>query len=314
MKIPVFGSMIVALVLFAGGIAFAQGPGWGPGTHGGYGMGPGMMGGYGGYGPGYGMGPGMMGGWDWINIPPKLPAPKNAQWVQRLREIFALEKESLAQYSADQEKFNAHMPYVMVIPQEENHIMWIGQLFAAYGLAADGKVPAIVESKTLVDAYQFSVKLEADLLPRYEWLIKNAEDRDTAQTLNGILIQSRMHLVMFEHSLRMGGGYGFGRGRGMMGGYGMGGYGPGYGMGPGMMGGYGYGRGPRGYRPEPSEACRKFLDETAGMRKDLHSKRYDYYEALRNPGTSPETLAKTEKEMRDLEEKIYSKDPEGCWW
>ena len=102
--------------------------------------------------------------------------------------------------------------------------------------------------------------------------------------------------------------------RPMMGGRGMmGGGGPGYGMGPGMMGGYGYGRGPRGYRPEPSEACRKFLDETAGMRKDLHSKRYDYYEALRKPGTTPETLAKIEKEMRDLEEKIYSKDPQGCW-
>jgi len=204
MKITAFGSIIVALVLFAGGIVFAQGPGWGPGAGGGYGMGPGMMGGYGGYGPGHGMGQGMMGGWDWVNIPPKLPAPKNAQWVQRLREIFALEKESLAQYSADQEKFNAHMPYVMVIPQEENHILWIGQLFAAYGLASNGKVPAIVESKTLVDAYQLSVKLETDLLPRYEWLIKNAEDRDTAQALNGILIQSRMHLVMFEHSLRSG--------------------------------------------------------------------------------------------------------------
>ncbi len=51
------------------------------------------------------------------------------------------------------------------------------------------------------------------------------------------------------------GGYGYGPGPGMMGGYGpgygpgpgmMGGYGPGYGRGPGMMGGYGpgYGMGP----------------------------------------------------------------------
>jgi len=124
-------------------------------------------------------------------------------------------KESLAQYEADQEKFNAYMPYMMVIPQEEDHVAWIGQLFAAYGLPADGKTPPIVENKTLTDAYELSVKLENDLLPRYEWLIKKAEDRDTAQVLNGIFIQSRWHLVMFDHALRMGHGYGFSRGWGM---------------------------------------------------------------------------------------------------
>ncbi|MEN6490316.1 MAG: hypothetical protein ABFD66_15795, partial [Smithella sp.] len=80
--------------------------------------------GRGGYG--YGMGPGMMG--EWIDIPAKLPAPKNAEWVQKLREILTLEKESLAQYQTDQEKFNAYMPYMMVIPQEENHVQWIEQL------------------------------------------------------------------------------------------------------------------------------------------------------------------------------------------
>jgi len=261
-------------------------------------------------GGGYGMGPGMMGGWDWVSVPPKLPAPKNVEWIKGLREIFALERESLAQYSADQEKFNAHMPYVMVIPQEENHIMWIGQLFAAYGVASDGKVPALIQSKTLTEAYQLSAKLEADLLPRYEWLINNAEDPDTARTLNAILIQSRMHLAMFEHALRMGGGaYRFGRRGGMMGGYG-----PGYGMGPGMMGGHGYGRGPRGYGREQSAACRTFLDETAGLRKELANKRYDYAETLRKPGTTPETLAKAEREIGELEEKIYAKDPGGCWW
>ena len=47
-----------------------------------YGMGPGMMGGYG----GYGMGPGMMGGW--VDVPTKLPAPKNAEWVQKLEGDF----------------------------------------------------------------------------------------------------------------------------------------------------------------------------------------------------------------------------------
>jgi len=203
-----------------GGYGYGMGPGYG------YGMGPGMMG-------GYGMGPGMMGGWDGVDISSKLPAPKSTEWVQKLREILTLEKQSLNQYQTDQEKFNAYMPYMMVIPQEENHIAWIEQLFKAYDLPANGKAAAVVENKTLTEAYELSTKLESDLLPRYEWLVKKAEDRDSAQVLNTILLQSRWHLVMFEHALRMGHGYGYSRGSGMMGGYG-------YGRGPGMMGpGYG---------------------------------------------------------------------------
>ena len=259
-------ALVVAFVL---GTAVVQSQ---PGRGGyGYGMGPGY---------GYGMGPGMMGG-DWIDVPAKLPAPKNVEWVQKLREILTLEKESLSQYQTDQEKFNAYMPYMMVIPQEENHIAWIEQLFAAYGLTAEGKVPPVVENKTLTEAYELSVKLESDLLPRYEWLVKKAEDRDTAQVLNTILIQSRWHLVMFDHALRMGGygpgmmggyGPGYGRGSGMMGGYG-----PGYGMGPGMMGGY-YGYGPgRGYGRQ-FQSTGKSIDakEAAAMMKD-------YLKSSRNP-------------------------------
>ncbi len=224
-----------------------------------------------GYGYGYGMGPGMT-GVGWLEVPAKLPAPKNAEWVQKLREILTLEKESLAQYEADQEKFNAYMPYMMVIPQEEDHVAWIGQLFAAYGLPADGKTPPIVENKTLTDAYELSVKLENDLLPRYEWLIKKAEDRDTAQVLNGIFIQSRWHLVMFDHALRMGHGYGFSRGwgmgRGMMGSHG-------YGMGPGVMGDY-YGAGRGHGRQYPARGKTIDAKEAAAMMND-------YLKSSRNP-------------------------------
>jgi len=113
-------------------------------------------------------------------------------------------------------------------------------------------------------------------------------------------------------NLGQGGGYGmmgggYGMGRGMMGG--------GYGMGPGMMGG-GYGMGPGMIGPgysQQNEACQKFFDDTAGMRKDLHTKRYEYFETIRNPKTMPETVAKLEKELRELQEKIYEKAPQGCW-
>ena len=89
------------------------------------------------------------------------------------------------------------------------------------------------------------------------------------------------------------------------GGYGMmgGGYG-GYHMGPGMMGPGYYGQ---------SEACQNFMNDTSEQRKELMNKRYDYFEAIRNPKTTPETAAQLEKEMREAQEKIYSKAPQGCW-
>lgn len=91
-----------------------------------------------------------------------------------------------------------------------------------------------------------------------------------------------------------------------------GGYRGGYGMGPGMMGGYGMGPGMMGgYQ---SEECQKFLDDTAKLRKELHNKRFEYSEAYRNPKTTQETLLKLDKEIFDLQNKIYSASPLGCRW
>jgi hypothetical protein len=110
---------------------------------------------------------------------------------------------------------------------------------------------------------------------------------------------------------------GYGMGHGMMGGQGMmGRYGMGHGMmgGQGMMGGYGM-MGPGKY--DYSEECKKFLDETSKQRKELYNKRYEYSEAFRDPKTSPEDIAKLEKEIRGLQEEIYKKaqsTPQGCWW
>lgn len=124
---------------------------------------------------------------------------------------------------------------------------------------------------------------------------------------------------------------GYGRGRRTRGGYGMGpgmmggdGMGPGMmrgdGMGRGMRGGYGMGRGMRGgYGMGPdfesqSPECQKFYDETAKIRKELHDKRFEYFEAVRKPKTTMETLANLQKEMKELQDKIYSKAPLGCKW
>jgi len=107
-----------------------------------------------------------------------------------------------------------------------------------------------VEAKTLTDAYELGVKTERALLPIYEWLVKNAQDKQTAGILDTALIQSRIHLTMFDHALRVGHRYGFGMNRWFGRGYPMG---PGmmeaypYGPGHGMMGWYGYGGGPQKY-------------------------------------------------------------------
>ena len=64
----------------------------------------------------------------------------------------------------------------------------------------------------------------------------------------------------------------------------------------------------------------KFLDQTVESRKELHEKQFEYAEAIRNPNTKPETITKLEKEITDLQEKLYTKAPRGtqqgfrhCW-
>ncbi len=247
-----------------------------------WGQGPGMGGGMmGGRGYGHGMGPGTMGYNIAPDVPAKLPAPKNQEWVQKLREVLALERLSFAQYTTDAEKYNTYMPYHMVIPQEEDHVRAIEGLFAAYALPADGKHGPVAETKTVTEAFELCVKMERDLIPRYEWLVQNAGDRDSAGILNNILLQTRNHLVMFEHALKMGGtmgpgmmrggGYGSGMGPGMMGG-GMMGSGQGSGMGGGMMGGRGYGY------DQPYAAPGKPLEM-----KDAKAMMENYVKSTRNP-------------------------------
>ena len=143
-------------------------------------------------------------------IPSKLPTPQSGEWLTRLRDILSLERLSLVQYQTDEDKFQIPMPYRRVIPQEENHIDWISALFTAYGLSSVGPTPAIKRSQTIRQAYEVAQDLESNLIPHYEWLISNAEDRETRQVLNPILAQTRMHYMMFRHALRGGGMMGHG--------------------------------------------------------------------------------------------------------
>lgn len=80
-------------------------------------------------------------------------------------------------------------------------------------------------------------------------------------------------------------------------------------MGPGMMGQGWRGRG----WANQSRDCQKFLNDTATMRKDLASKRFEYFEAPRNPKTTADQAAKMEKEIWELQRNIYSNAPQA-WW
>jgi hypothetical protein len=159
---------------------------------------------------------------------------------------------------------------------------------------------------------------------------------DRGQYYNQYMTPGMMGSYGYGMGSQMMGGYGYGMNPGMMmGGYGMGpsmmggygmmpnmmgyGMGPGmmgYGMGPGMMGsyGYGYGAGSKMMTPEIekqykeySEKNNRFLDETKSLRKELHSLKFEYSEALRSTPEPNEKLDKMRKEMFDLHQKIYNK-------
>ena len=87
----------------------------------------------------------------------------------------------------------------------------------------------------------------------------------------------------------------------------------GYGLVPGMTGwDYDYERVHRNIRQ--SEACQRFLDETADLRKELHDKRFAYFEAIRDPKTDPADVKKLESELQELQREISLKRPIECIW
>jgi len=86
-------------------------------------------------------------------------------------------------------------------------------------------------------------------------------------------------------------------------------------MGPGMMGGgWGnWGMGCNGMmggtmmqRMTPDQQ-QVFMDQTVDLRKQMMEKRFAYMEAMRNPTTTPQDLAKVEKEMLGLRAKMMEK-------
>jgi len=74
-----------------------------------------------------------------------------------------------------------------------------------------------------------------------------------------------------------------------------------------MMEGYGGEGHKMGHGDETSG---KFLDETYALRKELHDKKFEYREALRNHRTPRATIARLERQIQGLKEKIHENSPE----
>jgi hypothetical protein len=102
--------------------------------------------------------------------------------------------------------------------------------------------------------------------------------------------------------------------------HGPGGWGGGNMTGPGYGGGHMMGPGYGGHMMSPMGGIgsgygtdRKFLDETADLRRELHNKRFEYFEANRDPRTDAKTLAKLEKDISEMQEKIHEKAPRTAY-
>jgi hypothetical protein len=134
------------------------------------------------------------------------------------------------------------------------------------------------------------------------------DDRSTQQMMEQQQVQQTAPTKGQNYSPQymtpgMMGRYGYGMGPGMMGGYG---------MGPGMMGNYGYGMGPGMmgyYSPEQYEKHFKehqeFLNDTHDLRKKLHTLKFDFVEAQRNPDTKREDLEKMNAVIENIWKQIY---------
>lgn len=150
------------------------------------------------------------------SIPENLPKPEDGKWLNQLQNVLNREILSREQYETDSRKFNLRMPYMRVIPDEQNHIAWIEQLFKSYGVPIESDVPPVQDINGAQKAYEVARGLEQDLIPDYEWLIQNTADPNSQQVIETILFQTRMHHTMFDHALRMGGMMRQGMGRGMI--------------------------------------------------------------------------------------------------
>lgn len=58
--------------------------------------------------------------------------------------------------------------------------------------------------------------------------------------------------------------------------------------------------------------CTQFLDDTKAQRRELHIKRFDYFEASRRPDTDPRIILELERDINKLSFDINRRAPMRC--
>ena len=102
--------------------------------------------------------------------------------------------------------------YVGVRPPEEWHEPNLGgpyfsdpmEIIASTGipvLAVFGEMDTQADPVQGAEAYREALRIEQQLVHRYEWLVGNAGDEAASRVLGDILYQTRMHFAMFQHAL-----------------------------------------------------------------------------------------------------------------
>jgi|Deesub1362A_J573_1020465.scaffolds.fasta_scaffold00027_30 hypothetical protein len=88
-------------------------------------------------------------------------------------------------------------------------------------------------------------------------------------------------------------------------------------MGPGMRSPWammapGWGAMPPGIGSAYFRQCNDFLDNTKDLRKELLLKRFDYFEAVRDPDTPLDTIMDLEQDIENLMAQLYVEMPAEC--
>lgn len=134
------------------------------------------------------------------SIPRELSIPDDKEWLVRLQEALAGEMLARDQFEADQHRLTTSFPYPLVLPQEYEHIRTLEELLNAYGISRAVAVPDIRLHETDRQACAFAMVFKAEMIPRYEWLMENAEHDAARKTIEEILLRTRLHHALFQHA------------------------------------------------------------------------------------------------------------------
>jgi len=128
---------------------------------------------------------------------------------------YAIQDEYLArkEYELIMDEYGEQRPFSNIILAEENHIIWLKELFEAYGytIPADNAIDYAVLPASLEEAFDAGVQAEVDNIAMYEKFMQSDLPDDVLSVFTELRDASQNHLASFEKGVR---GNGQGQGNG----------------------------------------------------------------------------------------------------